>query len=253
MSGDKVFVSGNLKFDAGTMPLARPLAHELQQRFGSPSRPLLLAASTHAPEEQILIEAFSKLQSNDPKPRLLIAPRHPERFAEVASLIAATGLSWTRRTAAPSAQDREHDLILLDTIGELPAAYSLATIVFVGGSLSQTGGHNILEPAALESCIVTGAHTHNFAAVVKTFVQADALIQLPPLEEASAASTLAQLFSELLNDRSRREQLGRRAKLMVEENVGATERTMQLIAPLLQGKTSGILKAEILTDRMRSA
>ncbi|MGH9882224.1 MAG: 3-deoxy-D-manno-octulosonic acid transferase, partial [Pyrinomonadaceae bacterium] len=240
LSKDKIFVSGNLKFDAGTIPLNSSLTEELRQNFDSPVRPLLLAASTHASEERILIEAFRRLQSDAlRRPRLLIAPRHPERFAEVASLMAASGFLWTRRTTAAPGHAGEHDLILLDTIGELPAAYPLAEIVFVGGSITKNGGHNLLEPAALGSCIVTGAHTFNFTAIVKTFAEADAIIQLPPLSEAEAEVELAKVFSELLAEATRRKGLGQRAKALVQENLGATDRTVKLIEPIFT-RTTGM-------------
>src|SRR6185503_9371360 len=118
---------------------------EIAERFGLRSEvPLVLAASTHAPEEEIILESFKQLRTKQPA-RLMIAPRHPERFNEVASVIQNSGLSWTRRMNIPEASDRDADVILLDTIGELPATYSLAAVVFVGGSIVDRGGHNVLE------------------------------------------------------------------------------------------------------------
>ena len=107
-----------------------------------------------------MLAAFQKTLFSKPRPRLLIAPRHPERFDDVAGLLDRSGLTWTRRTADPSEADKTGDVILLDTIGELGGVYSLGTIVFVGGSIAPTGGHNILEPAAVSSAIVTGPHVY---------------------------------------------------------------------------------------------
>jgi 3-deoxy-D-manno-octulosonic-acid transferase len=233
MPAERIFVSGNLKFDASAVPPDAALTAELKATFATGDRPLLLAASTHAPEERIVLEAWRQLQTSDhARPRLLVAPRHPERFAEVASLMAASGFSWTRRTTAGD-EARAADLILLDTIGELPYVYSLATIVFVGGSIAHTGGHNLLEPAAVGSCIVTGAHTFNFSAIARTFVEAGAMIQLAPLSDEAAPAELARVFAQLLTDQRRREELSLRSRQLVTENRGATERTRELITPIL--------------------
>ena len=120
MNPDRVLVSGSVKFDAGTMTTANLVTSELSGRFGFSSvAPLLIAASTHAPEESLVLEAFQKILLSEPRPRLLIAPRHPERFDDVAGLLDRAGLTWTRRTAVPSEADRTCDVVLLDTIGEL--------------------------------------------------------------------------------------------------------------------------------------
>ncbi len=231
----KVFISGNLKFDAGTMPSSNSVAGELQQRFNmARGEPLILAASTHAREERVVLEAFQRLRTGSTqKVRLLLAPRHPERFADVAALLDSSGLIWARRSNPSSPIDQTCDAILLDTIGELPAIYSLATLVFVGGSIANNGGHNILEPAAVGAAIVTGAHTHNFADIVTVFAKGQAIIQLPFLSDGQADSALEDVFRELLTDEQRRRELGRRAKQLIEQNQGATERTMDLLGSLL--------------------
>jgi 3-deoxy-D-manno-octulosonic-acid transferase len=121
----------------------------------------------------------------------------------------------------------------LDTIGELPATYSLATVVFVGGSIVDKGGHNVLEPAAVGAAVVTGAHTHNFHAIVDLLDEAGAIVQLPPAEGATATEELTRALAKLLDDASERAELGRRAKELVTNNQGAATRTMKLITPLL--------------------
>jgi 3-deoxy-D-manno-octulosonic-acid transferase len=184
MNEDKLYTAGNLKFDAEVAEGMTAKTTELRERFGLQSEmPLILAASTHAPEEEVLLESIRQLQPA----RLMIAPRHPERFNEVAALIQKSGLSWTRRTAAATADDANAIVILLDTIGELPATYSLADVVFVGGSIVDRGGHNVLEPAAAGAAVVTGAHTHNFHAIVDLMCEAKAIVQLPPVENSAAA------------------------------------------------------------------
>jgi 3-deoxy-D-manno-octulosonic-acid transferase len=231
----RVFVSGNLKFDGGTMSAPNSLASELQKRFNiTNSAPLIVAASTHAPEERVILDAFQRLTASSAHGfRLLLAPRHPERFADVASLLSRSGLTWARRSMAPAPSDGTCDVILLDTIGELPAIYSLAAVVFVGGSIANKGGHNILEPAAVGVAIVTGRHTHNFDGIVTVFAKGQAIIQLPSLSDREAGIELGNVFEELMADTERRRELGQRAKSLVEQNLGATERTLDLLTSVL--------------------
>mgnify|MGYP003289777476 CR=1 FL=1 len=231
MPKERLFTAGNLKFDAELGTELTGKTEELRKRFAfDSSLPLILAASTHAPEEQIILETIQKLRQKQPV-RLMLAPRHPERFNEVAGLLQKSGLSWTRRTNPPNPNDANATVILLDTIGELPATYALAQIVFVGGSIVDKGGHNVLEPAAAGATVVTGAHTHNFHAIVELMNEAGALVQLPVLENAAASDELAYVFEKLLASPAEREELGRRAKQLITTNQGAADRTMQLIAP----------------------
>ncbi|MEO7970097.1 MAG: 3-deoxy-D-manno-octulosonic acid transferase [bacterium] len=231
---EKVQVAGSLKFDAGALPLNDVLTTELRERFNfTDDSPLILAASTHAPEERIVLEAFKRLIRKTPNVRLLIAPRHPERFGEVAALLEASGLSSARRNAPPKESDNTAKVILLDTIGELQSVYSLATIVFVGGSIAKTGGHNILEPAAVGACIMSGAHTYNFREIVEEFVRAEAIIQLPAMPDSEATLELEKLFTALVTDGAKRRLLGERARQLVNQNRGATERTMESLKILL--------------------
>src|SRR6185436_9555002 len=126
-------------------------------------------------------------------------------------------------------------VILLDTIGELPATYALAQIGFVGGSIVDKGGHNVLEPAAAGAAVVTGAHTHNFHAVVDLMVDAEALVQLPPVV---ATEEVTHVLAKLLDSPDARDTLGRRAKLLVPDNRGATDRTIKLILSTANAHTS---------------
>ena len=235
MAADKLKVSGSLKFDAGTLPLNQALTAELRERFNfTGDAPLILAASTHAPEEKIVLEAFKRLTARAaPAARLLIAPRHPERFSEVGGLLEASGFSSARRSAPQTESDKDAKVILLDTIGELQSVYSLATVVFVGGSIAKTGGHNILEPAAVGACILTGAHAFNFREITQKFVRAEAIIQLPAMPDSDTTLELEKLFTALLTNPERRRVLGERAKKLVNQNRGATERTMESLTKLL--------------------
>ena len=259
VSPERVRVTGNIKFDIEDAG-GQTLTGELRSRFRlDGARPLIVAASTHATEERTILEAFKvltddfKLSSDDKplnggvrasndgarrtRPRLLIAPRHPERFDEVAALVAASGFGWARRSAEASAPDGKCEVILLDSIGELRAVYPLADVVFVGGSLAPVGGHNVLEPALAARAVITGAHTSNFKDIVAKFLEHDALVQLPLVEGAEAARTLARALGELLEDDARRRRTGERARAVLERNRGATARTVKLLAPLLEQRS----------------
>jgi 3-deoxy-D-manno-octulosonic-acid transferase len=237
---ERARVSGNIKFDADTEDAsAGAITDELRERFAfGDEQPLIVAASTHAPEEAITLDAFRQTRAayddRSKAPRLLIAPRHPERFNEVAVLLGASGLSWARRSDAPKASDAACDVVLLDSIGELRGVYALAALVFVGGSIAPTGGHNVLEPAAAARCIITGAHTFNFSSIMRDFLEQDALVQLPTLDETQAPAALAQTFRELLRNDERRRRTGERARAALQQNRGATDKTIALLAPLVE-------------------
>ncbi|HZH31615.1 MAG TPA: 3-deoxy-D-manno-octulosonic acid transferase [Pyrinomonadaceae bacterium] len=242
LSHGRARVSGNIKFDADEDNGEQPVTRELRERFAfDETRPLIVAASTHAPEESIILAAFRQtcaaLAASHKRPRLLIAPRHPERFREVAALLDASGFTWARRSLAARAEDSACDVVLLDSIGELRGIYPLAALVFVGGSIAPTGGHNVLEPAAAARCIVTGAHTFNFSSIMRDFLERDALIQLPALTEAEAPFALAQIFHELLNTDERRNRTGERARAALVESRGATDETIKLLSPLLEERS----------------
>jgi len=203
---------------------------ELRSRFGFESNvPMILAASTHAPEEQILVETIQKIRNKQPV-RLMLAPRHPERFNEVASLLQKSGLTWTRRTNRPDPNDANATVILLDTIGELRAAYPLAEIVFVGGSLIPHGGQSVLEPAAAGKAIMTGPYTSNFDAVVNEFLDRQALRQLPAAaDHEQICERLHEEFAALLEDKPTRDELARNALSLMQVSRDATRTTIELL------------------------
>jgi 3-deoxy-D-manno-octulosonic-acid transferase len=253
MDSKKVIVTGNLKFDLVENAAEELLTVEFRTRFGFTDRDqLIVAASTHEPEERLILDAFRRIRNGaieNNGPRLLIAPRHPERFSEVAALLEDAGLKWVRRSSQPSALDHDCDVVLLDTVGELRAVYSLASIVFVGGSIAPTGGHNILEPAASGACVVTGAHTANFSAIVSAFFAAEAIVQLADVSRQEAPAQLAKCFGELLADQVTRDQMGARAKALCESNRGATNRTIDLLTPILNASTDREVPAQTYSNR----
>ena len=234
----KVKVSGNVKFDQP--PAAETenrLTEEFRRRFAvSPDAPLIVAASTHAPEEKWILDAFKTVykSSTGKLPRLLLVPRHPERFPEVAQAIKNSGFEWVQRSEKPSPRDEAAEIILLDSIGELRAVYPLAEIVFVGGSLIPHGGQNVLEPAAAQKAILTGFYTMNFEKIVREFSEKDALVQLPELDEKEIPAALAESLKRLLEDAPRREKLATNAFHVMQSNRGASLKTIEYLKPLLE-------------------
>jgi 3-deoxy-D-manno-octulosonic-acid transferase len=231
----KVKITGNVKFDQSFEE--SDLTEEFRGRFAvSENSPLIIAASTHAPEESLILQAFKDVWKNsqDKLPRLMIAPRHPERFDEVFELIKKSGFDWVRRSETESPRDKTAEIILLDSIGELRSAYPLAEIVFVGGSLIPHGGQSVLEPAIARNAIVTGFYTTNFTDIVGEFLKQEAVIQLPALEEKQASAKLAEVFRELLQDAELRRKLSASAFGVMQKNRGASRKTIENLKPLLE-------------------
>jgi 3-deoxy-D-manno-octulosonic-acid transferase len=235
---ERIFVSGNLKFDSAEMNGNEELTIALRDRFGfDGTSQLIVAASTHEPEERVICEALQSLVSSpDARVRLVIAPRHPERFDDVAALLRGSGQTWARRSDLAKESDKDCEVILLDSIGELRAVYPVADLVFVGGSITPHGGHNMLEPAAAGVCVVTGPHTQNFGAITKALLDNHALVQLPELSLEETKQHLVSVLSELLSDDERRRELAERARAVCEQNRGATERTIEMLADILAPK-----------------
>ncbi|HLQ76150.1 MAG TPA: 3-deoxy-D-manno-octulosonic acid transferase [Terriglobia bacterium] len=222
----KVHVFGNLKYDSsssGTSPDSG-LALLLKQ-----SRPLWIAASTTSVgtasptnEEELVLASFATLRQRHPDLKLLIAPRHPERFDVVERLVEARGFRCLRRTALNGAGSF-NDVLLLDTIGELAASFAFASVVFMGGTLVPRGGHNILEPAAAARAIVFGPHMENFREISSLFLNADAAIQVSNSDE------LASAVDRLLTNAATADAMGKEARRIVEHNHGATDRVMSFL------------------------
>jgi 3-deoxy-D-manno-octulosonic-acid transferase len=212
---EKVFSVGNLKYDIHCdFPLPEDLA-----KYLSSAQPLWIAASTMPQEEAIVLDAFRQAKEKTPGLRLLIAPRHPERFNEVLWLIEKSGFSSTRR----SHLKEDADIILLDSLGELAATFGFARVVFVGGSLVAHGGHNILEPAFFEKPILFGPHMENFREIASRFLQEEAAMTV------QSAFELAEKITAILSDDRLAKKMGAHAKKIVDENRGATQRTVHLI------------------------
>ena len=232
----KIRVNGNLKFDLSSSEDEIELTERLKDRFQfDGSRPLIVAASTHEPEEKWIVESLKENLAHDA--RLLIAPRHPERFQIVSDLLKTSGQRFVRRTDEPSDRDRSADIVLLDSIGELRAVFPLAEVVFVGGSLIPHGGQSILEPASAGVAIVTGHYTQNFNDAVQLFRSDGALIQLPESSDESAiVEMLSAAFDDLLHSPNKRQGLGSKASALMKANRGATAKTVAELKLLIDAK-----------------
>jgi 3-deoxy-D-manno-octulosonic-acid transferase len=230
---NKVAVTGNLKFEQPASEGLSELTAYFRSRFGiTAEKPLIIAASTHDPEERYVLEALEGMLGS--VCRLMLVPRHPERFDAVERLLGGSSYSYVRRSAAASEIDKTADVILLDSIGELRAAYPLAEIVFVGGSLIPHGGQSILEPAAKGKAIITGPFTANFDAVVRKFKEHEAIRQLPTAGDGRMPESLRKEFAHLLDDEPLRRRLGTAAETVIRESAGdATKKTIDPLRSIL--------------------
>jgi 3-deoxy-D-manno-octulosonic-acid transferase len=224
-NGSRVHVSGNLKFDV-SLPAPPPIVEKLRRAIAlEGAGPVLVCGSTVADEEPPLLRAFENVRVSHPRAVMILAPRHPERFAAVASLLERMGISSHRRSTWDG-EPLAGGVLLVDTIGELAALYSLADVAFVGGSLVPRGGHNIIEPAQHGVAIVTGNHTENFRDIVGLFQSHDA-VRIVGLAE------LPLVLMQLVGHDSERMALGRRAKETILSQMGATSRTIEALQTLL--------------------
>jgi 3-deoxy-D-manno-octulosonic-acid transferase len=188
-----------------------------------------------------LLQAWPRLLEADPQLVLVLAPRHPERFEAVASLLRKSGLAWVKRSDwqldshghAATAREPLHggEIVLLDTIGELASVYSIAAVAFVGGSLVPAGGHNPLEPAQFGVPIVMGPHYANFRTIAADLLTHDAI-------RIAAKDELAEVLIELLKDQPAAEGMGELAKQVFEQQAGATARCVRAVRQLLSSKVN---------------
>ena len=192
--------------------------------------PVLVCGSTVEDEEGSLLSAFRNLLVDHPKAVMILAPRHPERFVEVAELVETLGFRMLRRSLW-SGEPLAGSVFLVDSIGELAALYSLATVAFVGGSLVPRGGHNILEPAMYGVPVVTGNHYENFRDIVNYFRERNA-VRVVGLAE------LPLVFMELIENAGERDTLGRNALAALDSQRGATARTVDALVQLMSTRST---------------
>jgi 3-deoxy-D-manno-octulosonic-acid transferase len=221
----RTHVVGNLKFDMRLGEAVAENGRELRRGYLG-ARPVWTAGSTHAGEEDVVLDAHTVLERAVRGALLVLVPRHPQRFEGVAALLERRGLVFDRRgrseTVRPEAQ-----VLLLDTMGELTAFYAASDTAFVGGSLVPVGGHNLLEPAALGVPVITGPHTQNGPEIARLLIDAGGAL------EVADGAALADAAARLLADPALRERMGESARRFVEAHRGSLVRLLALIEPLL--------------------
>ncbi len=225
---DSITVTGSLKFDA--LQAAAPGRGDgrvLRFLRVAEERAIVVAGSTMPGEHEIVLDAFERVRTLAHSPLLVLAPRRPEHFGDAEARAVERGFKTARRSALAIDEEVKADVVVLDTIGELAQVYQAATAVFVGGSLVNIGGHNILEPAAFGKAIVFGPHMHNFAEIASAFLEGRAAVQVRSGRE------LGDALIRLISDTAERERMGNAARAIVEANRGAKQRTLDAIARVL--------------------
>jgi 3-deoxy-D-manno-octulosonic-acid transferase len=225
---EAIHLVGSLKYDAARLGERRVLdVPALLRRAGvKPGARLIIGGSTHAGEEAILAEQFLRLRARFPDLFLVLVPRHFERSREVGRELETRGVKFAYRSELMSRAELapgEIDCLIVNTTGELPHFYEHATVIFVGKSLTAEGGQNPIEPGELGKAMVFGPNMQNFAKVVRDFLEQNAAVQVRNAVE------LEKVLGDLLADEARRRQLGRNAVKVVQENLGAIERTVDMI------------------------
>lgn len=230
---DSTFVTGNLKFDFSVPGDIVERGRSLRA-FYAAGRLVWVAGSTHGGgEEEALMEAHRIIRSREPRALLVMAPRHPNRFGEVAAQLVSRGIRFIRRSQTPSAEaTAEAEILLLDTLGELLDFYAAGDVAFVGGSLVPIGGHNLLEPAALGLPILTGPNNSNSAEAARQ------LIALGAVQVVQGPQDLAEQALTLLADPHKRARMGAQGRTFVEANKGALEKLLGLVVPLIEGSAA---------------
>ncbi len=227
----RVHVAGNLKWDASLTTRPTPQAiQESAARFGlHQEETVIVAGSTHRGEEAVLLRAFRAIRTASPQVRLMLAPRHLERVAEVETLIRQEGWMVARASSTPTAG---WDVGLIDVFGQLPQYYGLASVVYIGGSLIPHGGQNPLEAASLGKPMVFGPSMHNFASITHQLFAHHAARQV------NSADELTQTLQELLAHPREAQAMGARAQALTEQFQGATQRTLNALKPFLTPSSS---------------
>jgi 3-deoxy-D-manno-octulosonic-acid transferase len=229
---ERVHVSGNLKFDVEPQP-ALPIVANLRSSFQqSGAGPAIVCGSTMEGEERLLLLAFQNVLASHPMAVMILAPRRPERFEEVAGLLWELGVRFWRRSSW-SGDAIASGVFLVDTIGELASLYALADVAFVGGSLVPRGGHNIIEPAQHGVPIMVGNHTENFRDIISLFQSHDAVRVVGPAE-------FPLVLMGLLSNEAERSELGRRGAETLRSQMGATEKTVHALEQLLEASSNRV-------------
>ena len=243
---DRVTVTGNIKFDRVESNRDNPRTNELRRAFGlAPHEQVFIAGSTQEPEESYALETWMALRGEFPNLRLVLVPRHKERFEAVANLVIQRGLPLIRRSDVGQAASLPHQngskggqagslphVLLLDTLGELSACWGLADIAFVGGSLTNRGGQNMLEPGGYGAAVLFGPNTWNFRDVT------EALLSLRAARVVTGPVELTEAVRDLLLNPGEVHRMGQAAREFVASQRGATRRTVELLSSLVANSTN---------------
>ncbi|HWJ34027.1 MAG TPA: lipid IV(A) 3-deoxy-D-manno-octulosonic acid transferase [Steroidobacteraceae bacterium] len=221
-------VIGNVKFDMAIDAAQIARGFELRSAYWG-ARPVWIAGSTHAGEEEPVLAAHAELQADAAGALLLLVPRHPERFQAVADLLGRRGVRFERRSSGNAVRP-DCQVLLVDTVGELAELYAAVDVAFVGGSLVPVGGHNLLEPAALGVPVIMGPYQSSGKEIAQLLLQQGAALQVADAEQLAAV--LKQLFA----DPARRQRVGSRGRHVVDVNRGSVARLLDLIEPILGAK-----------------
>jgi 3-deoxy-D-manno-octulosonic-acid transferase len=222
LANSALTVTGNIKFDLSLDQVIKDKAQQLLTEWrGTNQRPILLVASTHRGEDEIILEAFAQIKAQIENLLLVLVPRHPERFNQVAELCTAAGFNLARRSGGDKVDSA--DILLGDTMGELMSFFGACDIAFVGGSLVPTGGHNMIESAAWGVPVLTGPHLFNFSEASQLLLEGGAM------QICDSADQMAEQVVELLQNQVQRTEMGNAAQRIAEANRGALNRLLNLI------------------------
>ncbi len=227
----RTHVTGNVKFDMRVGEAVIEQGRALRLRYLG-RRPVWVAGSTHAGEEEQVLDAHAALLPEFAGALLVLVPRHPQRFDSVSNLLKRRGLTFDRRSTADAVRP-DAQVLLVDSVGELAAFYAAADVAFVGGSLVPVGGHNLLEPAALGVPVITGPYNANSADIARLLLETGGALEVPD------ASALSGALHRLLADPALRRQVGARGREFVDAHRGSVERLIDLIDPLLAAPAPG--------------
>ncbi len=228
-SADAVQITGSMKYDGAQTDRGNPATQRLARLAGfGPEDVVFLAGSTQEPEEALALASYRELSARWAQLRLVLVPRHPERFDSVARLLDQSGLAWQRRTKLDEGCDPAARVLLVDAVGELGAWWGTAQIAFVGGSLSNRGGQNMIEPAAYGAAVSFGPSTRNFRDIVGSMLRHEAALVVGNGDE------LTRFVQRCLEEPKFAVELAQRAQRLVADQLGATDRTLALLETLVE-------------------
>jgi 3-deoxy-D-manno-octulosonic-acid transferase len=232
LGAPQVKIAGNLKFDSSPLPLEREKLDELRAAQGG--RRVFLAASTHKVEEEMIVRAHGEMRERMGDLLTIIVPRHPERGDEIAALLKRRGVGFARRSKGETPEKR-HEIYFADTLGEMAVFYSLAPVIFIGGSLVEDiGGHNPLEALQFGAVVLTGPHFRSQADIYEALLAGGGALAVKGYEE------LGEMAADLLDDEERRAAIRAKARRVMDDMSGALDMTMRALGEILE--MNGILK-----------